>query len=70
MTNERDGQSEFVIEVLNQYLEYLQNSDQESCHGLRAVNPELKNLMACLDSLERLAPDTENKSPEAFSPGA
>lgn len=64
MTNERGDQSELVIEVLSQYLNYLQNSDQESCHGLQAVNPELKNLMACLDSLERLAPDTENVNPE------
>ncbi|QDT42471.1 Serine/threonine-protein kinase PrkC [Gimesia alba] len=64
MTDKQDDQSELVIEVLNQYLDYLQNSDQESCHGLRAVNPELKNLMACLDSLERLAPDAEDRNQE------
>tara|TARA_R110002095_G_scaffold207151_1_gene191880 strand:- start:67532 stop:69214 length:1683 start_codon:yes stop_codon:yes gene_type:complete len=65
VTNERDEQSEIVIGVLNQYLDYLQLSDQDSCHGLQAVNPELKNLMACLDSLERLAPDAENANRDA-----
>ncbi|QDV50583.1 serine/threonine protein kinase [Gimesia fumaroli] len=69
MTGKQEDQSELVIEVLNQYLDYLQNSDQESCHGLRSVNPELKNLMACLDSLERLAPDTENATQETRSLG-
>ncbi|HBL45315.1 MAG TPA: serine/threonine protein kinase [Planctomycetaceae bacterium] len=59
MTNEQEQSPESVIEVLNQYVDYLQNSDQESCHGLRAVNPELKPLMACLDSLEQLAPGGE-----------
>ena len=59
---EEDDQSEFAIQVLNKYLNYLQANDQESCHGLRAVNPELKKIMTCLDSLERLAPDTENSA--------
>lgn len=59
MSNEQDQTSESVIKVLNQYVDYLQNSDQESCHSLQAVNPELKPLMACLDSLEQLAPSRE-----------
>ncbi|MCA9003719.1 MAG: serine/threonine protein kinase [Planctomycetaceae bacterium] len=59
MDNEQDQSSESVIKVLNQYVDYLQNSDQESCHSLQAVNPELRPLMACLDSLEQLAPRRE-----------
>ncbi|QDU09130.1 serine/threonine protein kinase [Gimesia aquarii] len=62
VANEQENQSEQLVEVLNQYLEYLQAKDQESCHSLQAVNPELKKLMACLDSLECLAPDSENSS--------
>ncbi|WP_417383808.1 serine/threonine-protein kinase [Gimesia sp.] len=59
MDNEQHQTSESVIKVLNQYVDYLQNSDQESCHSLQAVNPELRPLMACLDSLEQLAPRRE-----------
>tara|TARA_R110002111_G_scaffold262289_1_gene337787 strand:+ start:66770 stop:68467 length:1698 start_codon:yes stop_codon:yes gene_type:complete len=69
VASEQDDQSELAIEVLNQYLNYLQTHDQESCHGLRVVNPELKKLMACLDSLERLAPDNEHSVREKQSPG-
>mgnify|MGYP002630385393 CR=1 FL=1 len=69
VASEQDDQSEVAIEVLNQYLNYLQAHDQESCHGLRVVNPELKKLMACLDSLERLAPDNEHSVRETQSPG-
>lgn len=58
MTDEPNEQSE-QIEILNEYLDYLQRQDEASCQSLRAVNPELKPLMACLDSLERLAPQTE-----------
>lgn len=70
VTNEQDNQSELVVEVLNQYLEYLQAKDQESCHSLQAVNPELKRLMVCLDSLERLAPNTENSKSQDPAPGS
>ena len=66
---EEDDQSEFAIEVLNKYLNYLQDNDQESCHELQSVNPKLKKIMTCLDSLERLAPDTENSARVAHSLG-
>lgn len=59
MSIEDDKQSEFTVEVLNRYLDYLQSKDEESCLELRAVNPELKKIMTCLDSLERLAPDVD-----------
>lgn len=59
MTDEPEDKSATEIEVLNEYLDYLQKQDQGSCHSLRTINPELKHLMACLDSLERLAPETE-----------
>lgn len=69
VANEQEHQSEQVVEVLNQYLEYLQAKDQESCHSLQAVNPELRKLMACLDSLECLAPDRENSSQQNQTSG-
>lgn len=59
MTDEQNEQSE-QVEILNQYLDNLQRQDEASCQSLRAINPELKPLMACLDSLERLAPQTEH----------
>ncbi|MFK7778662.1 MAG: serine/threonine-protein kinase [Gimesia sp.] len=62
MTNEEDSRSEFAIDVLNKYLNYLQADEQESCHELEAVNPELKKIMTYLDSLERLAPKKEESS--------
>ena len=69
MSNEQDQTSESVIEVLNQYVDYLQNSDQESCHSLQSINPELKPLMVCLDSLEHLAPSREESDHLAESLG-
>jgi len=57
---EEDDQSKFAIEVLNKYLNYLQANDQESCHDLQMVNPELKKIMTYLDSLERLAPENDH----------
>lgn len=59
MTDEQNEQSD-QVEILNQYLDYLQRQDEASCQSLRAVNPALKPLMACLDSLERLAPQSES----------
>ncbi|WP_417378495.1 serine/threonine-protein kinase [Gimesia sp.] len=67
---EQDQSSESVIKVLNQYVDYLQNSDQESCHSLQAVNPELRPLMACLDSLEQLAPCREDRDQAPEPPGS
>tara|TARA_E500000305_G_scaffold111420_4_gene123704 strand:+ start:74440 stop:76128 length:1689 start_codon:yes stop_codon:yes gene_type:complete len=69
VSNEQDQTSESVIEVLNQYVDYLQNSDQESCHSLQSINPELKPLMVCLDSLEHLAPSREESDHLAESLG-
>lgn len=60
MTDEQNDRSEQDVEVLNEYLDYLQKNDEASCQSLRAVNPRLKALMACLDSLERLAPSAES----------
>ncbi|MCH9653568.1 MAG: serine/threonine protein kinase [Planctomycetes bacterium] len=60
MSIEEDDQSKFAIEVLNKYLNYLQANDQESCHDLQMVNPELKKIMTYLDSLERLAPENDH----------
>ncbi|WP_298859531.1 serine/threonine-protein kinase [uncultured Gimesia sp.] len=60
MSIEENDQSEFAIEVLNKYLNYLQANDQESCHELQMVNPELKKIMTYLDSLERLAPEIDH----------
>lgn len=70
MSIEEDDRSEFAIQVLNKYLNYLQADDQASCHELQTVNPELKKIMTCLDSLERLAPSTENLSQDNYSSGA
>ncbi|MDF1746806.1 MAG: serine/threonine-protein kinase [Gimesia sp.] len=60
MSIEEDDQSKFAIEVLNKYLNYLQANNQESCHDLQMVNPELKKIMTYLDSLERLAPENDH----------
>ncbi len=67
MTDESNEQTE-QVEVLNQYLDFLQRQDDASCQSLRAVNPELKPLMACLDSLERLAPQSDS-DPDAVELG-
>ncbi len=70
MVNEQEDQSKRVIEVLNEYLDYLQSHDHDSCRGLQAVHPDCQRLMECLDSLERLAPDAENNNHQNHEPGS